>query len=86
VVVNKTDFTKFDRLIDRLYKQNLLELKIIEDFSEFEADALDDENINIEDTMSLLNSFVDGTDTDADKPRIKSLLKELYVEAQNVDE
>lgn len=86
VVVNKTDFTKFDRLIDRLYKQNLLELKIIEDFSEFEADALDDENINIEDTMSLLNSFVDGTDTDADKPRIKSLLKELYVEAQNVEE
>lgn len=86
VVVNKTDFTKFDRLIDRLYKQNLLELKIIEDFSEFEADALDDDNINIEDTMSLLNSFVDGTDTDADKPRIKSLLKELYVEAQNVDE
>ena len=86
VVVNKTDFTKFDRLIDRLYKANCLELKIIEDFSEFEADALNDDDINIEDTMSLLNSFVDGTDTDADKPRIKSLLKELYVEAQNADE
>ena len=85
VVVNKTDFTKFDRLIDRLYKTGLLELKIIEDFSEFEADALNDDDINIEDTMSLLNSFVDGTETDADKIRIKSLLKELYVEAQNAD-
>lgn len=86
VVANKTDFYKFDQLIDRLYKQNLLELKIIEDFSEFEADALDDENLNVEDTMSMLNSFVDGIDTDADKSRIKTLMRELYVEAQNQEE
>jgi len=86
VVANKNDFYKFDQLIDRLYKQNLLELKIIEDFSEFEAEALGDENLDIEDTMSLLNSFVDTTETDADKPRIKNLLKELYIEAQNQEE
>jgi DNA repair exonuclease SbcCD nuclease subunit len=86
LVINKTEFYKFDRLIDRLYKQNLLELKIIEDFSEFEADALGDEELNIEDTMSLLNSFVESTETDADKVRIKTLLKELYVEAQNKED
>lgn len=85
VVANKTDFYKFDVFVDRLYKQNLLELKIIEDFSEFEAEALDDETLNIEDTMSLLNSFVDSTETDADKTRIKTLMRELYVEAQNQD-
>jgi len=83
VVVNKTDFGAYDRFIDRLYKRNLLELKIIEDFSEFEADALGNEELNIEDTMSLLNSFVESTETDADKSRIKLLLKELYLEAQN---
>jgi DNA repair exonuclease SbcCD nuclease subunit len=83
VVVNKTDFGAYDRFIDRLYKRNLLELKIIEDFSEFEADALGDDELNIEDTMSLLNSFVESTETDADKSRIKTLLKELYLEAQN---
>jgi DNA repair exonuclease SbcCD nuclease subunit len=82
VIINKTDFYKFDLFLDRLYKQNLLELKIIEDFSEFEADALDDE-IDLEDTISLLNGFVDGVETDADKSRIKNLLKELYVEAQH---
>ena len=70
--------------MDRLYKQNILELKIIEDFSEFEADAVD-EDINLEDTISLLNGFVDGVETDADKPRIKNLLKELYVEAQHAE-
>lgn len=86
VVVNKTDFTKFDKFIDRLYRANLMELKIIEDFSEFEADALDTENLDLEDTMSLLNAFVDSTDTDADKQRIKTLMRELYVEAQNQEE
>jgi DNA repair exonuclease SbcCD nuclease subunit len=86
VVVNKTDFAKFDAFIDRLYRAGLLELKIIEDFSEFEADALDDENLDLEDTLSLLNTFVDSTETDASKDRIKTLLKELYVEAQNQDD
>lgn len=86
VVVNKTDFSKFDTFVDRLYRAGLLELKIIEDFSEFEADALDTENLDLEDTLSLLNAFVDGTDTDASKDRIKSLLKELYVEAQNSED
>ena len=85
VIANKTDFYKFDVFVDRLYKQNLLELKIIEDFSDFEADALDDENLNVEDTMSMLNSFVDGIDTDADRGKIKTLLRELYVEAQNAE-
>ena len=84
IIINKNDFYKYDRFMDRLYKQNILELKIIEDFSEFEADAVDDD-INLEDTVSLLNGFVDGVETDADKPRIKNLLKELYIEAQNVE-
>ena len=84
IIINKNDFYKYDRFMDRLYKQNLLELKIVEDFSEFEADAVDEE-INLEDTISLLNGFVDGVETDADKPRIKSLLKELYIEAQHAE-
>ena len=84
IIVNKNDFYKYDRFMDRLYKQNILELKIIEDFSEFEADAVDEE-INLEDTISLLNGFVDGVETDADKPRIKNLLKELYIEAQHAE-
>ena len=84
IIINKNDFYKYDRFMDRLYKQNILELKIIEDFSEFEADAVDDD-INLEDTVSLLNGFVDGVETDADKPRIKNLLKELYIEAQHAE-
>jgi hypothetical protein len=83
VIINKSDFYKFDKFLDRLYKQNPLELKIIEDFSEFEAEAIGDDDLDLEDTLSLLNGFVDGVDTDADRDRIKSLLKDLYLEAQH---
>jgi hypothetical protein len=84
VVVKKTDFYKFDRFVDKLYDLNLIELKIIEDFSEFETEATDDEELNVEDTMSVLSDFVDTIQTDLEKNRIKSILQTLYVEAQNV--
>ena len=86
IVVNKKDYYKFDQFIERLYKVNPLELKIIEDLSEFEADAMGDQEIDLEDTVTLLSQYVDSLDTEADKDRIKTLMKTLYVEAQNYEE
>ena len=85
IVVKKTDFTTFDKLIDKLYSCNLTELKIIEDFSEFEDEAVGDENIDLEDTLTLLNEYVDNTETDLDRERLKNFLQTLYVEAQNIE-
>lgn len=86
IVVNKTDFKAFDTFIDRLYKRNPLELKIIEDLSEFEESAMEDDDVNLEDTLSLLSQYVDSLDTNADKDRLKTIMKELYVEAQDFEE
>lgn len=83
IVVNKTDFYKFDQYIDSIYRSNPHELKIIENFSEFEADVLGVEEINLEDTQTLLFQYVDGLDTSSDKTKVKTLLNTLYVEAQN---
>jgi len=85
IVVNKKDFIKFDRFIERIYSKDPIELKIIEDFSEFEAEAID-ESIDLEDTMTLLSNYVDSVDTDADRDKIKSILRTLYVEAQHYEE
>jgi len=85
VVVNKQDYYRFDQFIERVYKTNPLELKIIEDLSEFESDALTDEELDLEDTLTLLSQYVDGLDTDKDKNHLKSLMKTLYVEAQNYE-
>ena len=84
IVVRKTDFTKFDKIIDNLYNCNLVELKIIEDFSEFEDEAVGEENINLEDTMTLLSEYVDNIETELDKERLQNYLRTLYIEAQNI--
>ena len=81
IVVNKSDYYVFDKFIDSLYAVSPLELKIVEDFSEFESEVIDD-SVNIEDTMSLLSSYVDAVETDMSKDKIKGMLKTLYVEAQ----
>lgn len=85
IVASKTDFKKFDRVVEEIYKRNPVELKIIEDMTEFENSALD-ENLNLEDTMTLLSDYVDGLETDADKDKLKTILRELYVEAHDYEE
>ena len=84
IVVKKADFYKFDRFVDKLYDLNLIELKIIEDFSEFEADVIEEDKLDVEDTMTVLSDFVDTVSTDLDKDKIKNMLRTLYIEAQHV--
>ena len=86
IVVNKTDFYKFDKFVEKIYQSNPLELKIIEDMSEFEADALGNEEVDLEDTFTLLSQYVDNLETDASKERLKTIMKTLYVEAQNFED
>lgn len=85
VVVNKNDYSQYDKFLDKLYKTNPIEIKIIEDFSEFESDLLDDEEIDLTDTMTLVSQYVDALETDVDKERLKTLMKTLYVEAQDYE-
>jgi hypothetical protein len=85
IVVNKSDYVKFDKFIESLYINEVIELTIHEDFSDFESDMIDKDNINVEDTMSLLSDFVDATETSKDKEKLKTILKTLYVEAQSVE-
>lgn len=85
IVVNKTDYYAFDQFVDKIYKANPLELKIVEDMSEFESQALGDEPVDVEDTFTLLSQYVDAIETEADKDKIKTLMKTLYVEAQNYE-
>ena len=60
-------------------------MEIIEDFSEFEADVLDDDTLDLSDTLTLVSQYVDNLDTDADKKRLNNLMKSLYIEAQDYD-
>ena len=84
IVVNKSDLYKFDKFINRVYQRNPLEVKIVEDFSEFTEGEVD-ENINLEDTSSVLSNYIDSLETEVDKEKIKVFMKALYTEAINRD-
>jgi DNA repair exonuclease SbcCD nuclease subunit len=85
VVVKKDDPFIFDRFVDRINQLGVHDLKIAETFDEFVGMNVGDEGISVEDTTELLDGYVDNVDTDLDKDKIKSLMRGLYVEAQNME-
>ena len=85
VVVNKQDTFLFDKFIDRIQNQDIHELKIAENFNEFLGENVDDEGLEIEDTVQLVDDYIDGVDTDLDKDRIKVNMRELMTEAQALE-
>jgi DNA repair exonuclease SbcCD nuclease subunit len=85
VVINKSDLFTFDRFVDKIQARKIHELKIAENFNEFTGSAVDDEDVSVEDTSTLLNSYVDAVDTDLDKDRIKAQMSELMIEAQTLE-
>ena len=85
VVINKSDTITFDRLVDRIQNRNILELKIAENFNEFIGSAVDDQSVSVDDTPTLLNSYIDAVDTDLDKDRIKLEMSGLMIEAQTLE-
>jgi len=85
VVINKADSFTFDRFIDRINNREIIELKIAENFNEFMGSSVDDESVSVDDTPTLLNSYIDAVDTDLDKDRIKVEMSNLMIEAQALE-
>ena len=87
VVVNKKDFYQFDRFIDKVLSESgAHEVKIVEDFSELDASNVDDAIVeNAEDTMALLERYIEELDVDLDKKRLTNMMKTLYLEASDLE-
>tara|TARA_B100000085_G_scaffold2618_1_gene2492 strand:- start:110 stop:556 length:447 start_codon:yes stop_codon:yes gene_type:complete len=85
VVVNKKDAFSFDRFVDRVQSVNIHELKIAENFNEFIGENVEDEDIEFDDTSTIVDSYIDGVDTDLDKDKIKVQMRELMTEAQALE-
>ena len=79
VVRNKSDGKKFEKFIDKLYSANVAELKVIENFGLQEAEEF--EAFESEDTLSILNRYVQESEVNLDKSRIQKMIQETYQEA-----
>lgn len=83
IVKNKKNQLQFDNFVEKISKSNCLDLKILE------MNEIYDENINcydesMEDTLSILNKYVEESEITLDQNVIKKILKNLYEEALEI--
>ena len=84
VIVRKKSKQKdFEKFIDKLYKIGIQDLKIVENFEiqENENFVIDEE----ENTISILNRYIDESECDFDKSTIKGIFQDLYKQACEVE-
>ena len=80
VVQEKKDLFLYDRFVDSLKLAGVYELTIIENLDEFK-DGEVNENIDLEDSTAIIDSYIDGITTNIDKQKIKTYMRSLYNEA-----
>ena len=83
VVINKKEPYLFDSVIDSLYKAGVLDVSIVEDVNINSTANTDDLVNQAEDTITILNKYIDGMTLDVDNNKLKTHMRELYVEALN---
>jgi DNA repair exonuclease SbcCD nuclease subunit len=84
VVLNKQNPFLFDHVIDKIYKMSVSDLSIVEDFSD--TIILDDDIIDqAEDTITILNKYIDNLELDVSSDKLKTIMRELYIEALNTE-
>ena len=84
VIVRKKSKPKdFEKFIDKLYTVGIQDLKIVENFDiqENEDFEIDEE----ENTMSILNRYIDEAEFEFDKNVIKGIFQDLYRQACEVE-
>jgi len=78
IVRKKSSMKDFEKFIDKLYSSNIAELKVVENFQikneEFEA-------FESEDTISILNRYIEEAEIELDKSVVQKMMQEVYQEA-----
>ena len=83
IVRKKSKPKDFEKFIDKLYTAGIQDLKIVENFDiqENEDFEIDEE----ENTMSILNRYIDEAEFEFDKNIIKGIFQDLYRQACEVE-
>ena len=83
IVKKKTNQKQFEKFIDKLYSTGIQDLKIIENFDIQESQEFEVEES--ENTIGILNRYIDEAEFEGDKTIIKGILQKIYAEACEVD-
>ena len=79
IVEEKRDYQMFETLVDRLYNVGVHDVKIVETL--VDAEDIDDVELNVKDTLTLLSEYIDEIELAVDKTELKKLMQSLYIES-----
>ena len=79
----KSDPKQFEKFIDKIYSVGIQDLKIVENFTITESE--DFEVGEEENTISILNRYIDESDFEYDKNIVKNLFHDLYRQSCEVE-
>jgi predicted phosphodiesterase len=82
VVKNKKTVRKFEKYIEKINNQNPYELKVIENIETPDIENMGE--IESEDTISILNSYIEESDISLDKSKLKNIINDLYKSAMDL--
>jgi len=83
IVRKKSNPKDFEKFIDKLHSVGVQELKIVENFDIHESEEFEvDEEEN---TISILNRYIDESEFEFDKSIIKGIFQDLYRQACEVE-
>jgi len=80
IVQEKTDQIQFEKFVDKLYTSGINDLKIVENF-DFNGWKNVDDEVESEDTMSILNRYIEEAEVNLDKSIVQKMMQEIYQEA-----
>ena len=83
IVRKKTDPKSFEKFIDKLYSVGVHDLKIVENFEIQENEDFEIEED--ENTLSILNRYIEEAEVEFDKNVIKNIFQDLYKQACEVE-
>jgi predicted phosphodiesterase len=83
IVRKKSKVKDFENFVEKLYRANVSELKIIENYSFIDEEQLEG-SLESEDTFSLLQGFIDESESPLNKSVLKNILKQTYMEASEL--
>ena len=81
IVKKKSDKVKFEKFIDKLYDVGVADLKIVENYDFSGWYDKEEQDYEVEDTMTILDRYIEETETELDKSLLKSTIREIYQEA-----
>ena len=82
IVEEKRDYTQFENFVEQIYREGAYDVKIVETL--VDTEAVDDVDLNIKDTLTLLSEYIDEIDLSVDKTDLKKLMQSLYIESCEV--